>query len=432
MTVTATRATNASPVDFDPFSSAWRQDPYPKYRELRDRAPVHRAEASGIWSVSRYEDVMHVLKTPEIFSSRAMFTQLMSSGHEGRPPLTWDVVRFLLALVVRTRLNPLEFATARNLIAEDGESHSQMRNIVNRGFTPRQIAAWEPRVRETVEGCLDRLRSGEPFDLVRDLAIPVPVTIIAEMLGVEPERRADFKRWSDAIVEASTGPGRANPFARRYRQTMVAFIRYLKKITRERRRAPRDDLVSAIVASQAGEIGLTDREVIQFGLLLLVAGNETTTNLIGNAVAALLAHPDQLSRVAADPARVPALLEETLRYDAPVQLVFRNTLCDAEVAGVRIPQGDTVAVLLGSANRDERRFPDADRFDVERNPQAHVGFGFGKHFCLGASLARLEARVALEALVPELPRLRGPSETVERIDSFLVRGPTRLELRPAA
>jgi len=282
-----------------------------------------------------------------------------------------------------------------------------------------------------VAACLGRLHSGEPFDLVRDLAIPVPVTVIAEMLGVEPERHADFKRWSDLVVEASTGPGRANPFQKRYRENMVAFIRYLKKITHDRRREPRDDLVSTIVASQDGEIGLTDREVIQFGLLLLVAGNETTTNLIGNAVTALLGHPEQLARVAADPGQVPSLLEETLRYDAPVQLVFRNTLSDTEIAGVPIPSGETVAVLLGSANRDERRFPEPDRFDVGRNPQAHIGFGFGKHFCLGASLARLEAKVALEALVPELPKLRGPSGDIERIDSFLVRGPTRLDLRPA-
>jgi cytochrome P450 len=171
--------------------------------------------------------------------------------------------------------------------------------------------------------------------------------------------------------------------------------------------------------------------VIQFVMLLLVAGNETTTNLIGNAVTALLDHPEQLARVAADPALVPAVVEETLRWDAPVQVLFRNATRDVEIAGGRVPRGAYVALLLGSANRDERRFPDPDRFDVARNPQGHLGFGFGEHFCLGASLARMEARVALEALVPELRRLERERPR-PLVDSFIVRGPRRLELRPAA
>ncbi len=165
---------------------------------------------------------------------------------------------------------------------------------------------------------------------------------------------------------------------------------------------------------------------------LLVAGNETTTNLIGNAAAALLAHPEQLARVADDPGLLPGLVEEAVRFDAPVQLVFREALRDAEIAGGRVPAGSTVVALLGSANRDERRFPEPDRFDVTRDPVRHLGFGFGKHFCLGASLARLEARVALEALVPELVRRDCPEPRPPRIDSFLVRGPSRLPLRRAA
>ena len=419
------------PVDFDPLSSAWRDDPYPRYRRLRDEAPVHRSQGSGLWSVSRYDDVLRVLKAPELFSSRAMFTLLMAGGHETRPPLTWELLRFLVALVLKTGLDPREFATARNLIAADGQPHAQLRAIVNRGFTPRRIAAWEGRIREIVKECMGGLRGDRPFDLIGDLAVPLPVTIIAEMIGVPGDRLGDFKRWSDLVIESTTGPGRQNRFARRYREGFIGLIRTLKRVVRDRRRHPRDDLISLIVASQEGEAGLTDREVIQFGLLLLVAGNETTTNLIGNAVAALLAHPGELRRVAADPGLVPAALEETLRWDAPVQLVFRNALADAEVGGVRIAAGETLALLLGSANRDERRFPEPDRFDVGRHPQGHLGFGFGEHFCLGASLARLEARLALEALAPELPR-RAPSAPSERVDSFLVRGFTHLELGRAA
>jgi cytochrome P450 len=417
--------------DYDPSRPDCRDDPYPRYRELRDHAPVHWAPLTRAFCVSRYDDVLFVLRHPELFSSRAMFTFLMNQGREGPPPLSWAMARFVVRFAWRTRLNPLEFASARNLIAEDGESHAAMRRIVSRGFTPRRIAAWEARGRERVAEAMARLRAGGPFDVIEDLAIPLPVSIIAEMVGVEPERRADFKRWSDTIIEMATGPGRATPFHPRIVDTLIELARYLRGVAGERRRRPADDLVSTIVAEQAGETALTIREVIQFVMLLLVAGNETTTNLIGNAVAALLDHPEALGQLAADPSRVPAAVEEALRYDAPVQMVFRTATRDVELAGTRIPEGAYVVPLLGSANRDERRFRDPDRFDLARDPQGHLGFGFGAHFCLGASLARLEARLALEALVPELARLEwhGPRELV---DSFLVRGPRRLELRPAA
>jgi cytochrome P450 len=328
-------------------------------------------------------------------------------------------------------VRPLAFIQARNLIASDGDVHTGMRAIVNRGFSPRRIAAWEPRVRELVDLCLANLEGDAGFDLVRDLAIPLPVTVIAEMLGVEPERQADFKRWSDTVIHYSTGSGRANRFADEFVDSMTGLMRYLRRVTRARRARPADDLISTLVSSQEGEVGLSDYEVVLFVTLLLVAGNETTTNLIGNAVNALLDHPEQLARVAADPSLVPSLIEETLRYDAPIQLVFRTATRATEIAGTPIPEGAWVAPILGSANRDERRFEDPDRFDVARNPQGHLGFGFGKHFCLGASLARLEARAALEALTPRLVGL-GKSAEPERIDSFLVRGPSRLELAPAA
>ena len=417
--------------DYDPCGPQWRENPYPHYRQLRDEAPVYRSASTGAWCVSRYEDVMFVLKSPELFSSRAMFTFLMNQGNEGPPPLTWKTLRFIVTLAWKTRLNPFEFTTARNLIAEDGASHTAMRSIVNRGFTPRRIQAWEGRARELVAECMARLECGTGFDLIEDLAIPLPVSLIAEMLGVEPERRADFKRWSDAIVSVATGPARDDPFDPRITRTFVELMRYLRAVAVDRKRNPGDDLVSTIVAAQEGEEALTIREVMQFVMLLLVAGNETTTNLIGNAVSALFAHPHQLATLSADPSLVPAAIEETLRYDPPIQILFRRATRDVEIAGTRIPEGAYVAPLLGSANRDERQFPDPDVFDLGRSAQGHVGFGFGKHFCLGASLARMEARTALEALAPVLPRLE-PARPPELVDSFLVRGPRHLELRQAA
>jgi cytochrome P450 len=378
--------------------------------------------------VTRFDDVMHVLKTPEIFSSRAMFTMIMAGGREKMPPLTPGVIRFLWKIITKVRLNPLEFFTARNLIAEDGERHSSMRAVVNRGLTPRQIAAWEPRVRELVDQCVAPLRRGEPFDVVGDLAIPVPVSIIAEMLGIPSEQYRDFKRWSDHVIRMTTGQERDQlRFERKNVDPILEFMTTMRKLAQDRRAHPRDDLISTIVAQQEGDAALTNREVVQFVLLLLVAGNETTTNLIGNLANALLEHPDQLRTVAADPSRIPDLVEEGLRYDSPVQVVFRTVTQDTEIRGVRIPKDEYVAVFLGSANRDERRFPDPDRLDLGRDLSGFPGFGFGKHFCLGASLARLEARVALEALVPRLVDRRLVAEP-ELVDSFLVRGPRRLEL----
>lgn len=419
-------------LDYEPMSVRGRDDPYPAYRRLRDEAPVHWAEQSRAFCVSRYDDVQRVLNDPETFSSRAMFTIIMNGGQDGMPPLDWNALRAMVRLTWASRMSPFTFMKGRQLIASDGAVHTGMRSIVNRGFTPRRVRAWEPRIRELVDESMEKLRAGGSFDVVRDLAIPLPVTIVAEMLGIEPERREDFKHWSDTTIHYTTGGGRAKPFAPPFIDSVVALTTYIRSIARSRRRDPADDLVSALVGTQDGEQGLTDAEVIMFVNLLLVAGNETTTNLIGNAVNALLDHPSQLERVAADPSLVPALVEETLRFDAPVQMVFRTATRDVELHGVHIPEGFWVAVLLGSANRDERRFEAPDRFDVARDPQGHVGFGFGKHFCLGASLARLEATAALEAIVPELVQRRKRDAEVERIDSFLVRGPSRLRLAPAA
>jgi len=414
---------------FDPFSPAWRDDPYPKYRELRDCAPVHWSPEAKVWCVSRYEDVMGVLRNHELFSSRAMMTQLMMSGEADGPPLTPRILFFAAKLLLSARINPFAFPKVPSLIASDGERHTALRGIVNRGFTPRQITAWEKRAREIVAECMRSM--GDGFDVVEALAVPLPVTVIAEMLGVEPERRRDFKRWSDTVIQNASGAGRADPFNAAVLDAIGEMTRYVVKISRQRRRRPADDLISLLVSGEAGE-RLQPIEVVQFVTLLLVAGNETTTNLIGNATAALLDHPEQLARVAADPGLIPSLIEETLRFDAPIQLIFREALADVQLAGMTIPKGATVVPLLGSANRDERRFEDPDRFDVARNPQGHVGFGFGKHFCLGASLARLEAKVALEALVPELLHMQRSEVRLPRIDSFLVRGPSRLALRKAA
>jgi cytochrome P450 len=415
-------------VTYEPLSPQYRADPFPVYRDLRDHDPVHFAPESKCYCVSRYEDVLSVLKNPEQFSSRAMFTMLMNGGEEAGPTLSWDAIKFLFRYAIGVRLNPFMFVTARNLIAADAPEHGPMRGIVNRGFTPQQMASWEPRIREIVAEQIAPLAAGDCYDVVRDLAIPVPVRIIAEMLGVEAERVADFKRWSDGIISGATGERRSNRFHPETVRTILELNGYLRKIILERRRHPADDLISTILAAETDGDALSVIEIVLFVQLLLLAGNETTTNLIGNAATALLDNPDQLDRVNKDPALIPGALDETLRFESPIQLVFRTARGGAEIAGTPIPDGAVVALLLGSANRDERQFDSPDTFDIERKTQGHLGFGFGAHFCLGSSLAKLQARVALEGLVPHLPRLQRRTTDRKLVDSFLVRGSSRLEL----
>ena len=270
--------------------------------------------------------------------------------------------------------------------------------------------------------------------MVRDLAIPLPVTLIAELIGVESERLDDFKHWSDLVITGSTGSQRGkDPLASGFGEGIRSIFVYVQAAVERRTREPGDDLISVVIRAQDGESGLSPAEVAGLVMLLLVAGNETTTNLIGNATDALLRHPEQLDLVRRDRSLVPALVEEALRYDSPVQFVFRRATRDTRLADTPLRAGDPVVALIGSANRDEREWgPNAGDLDVRRNPQGHLAFGYGAHFCLGASLARLEARCALEALVDELPRLARAEADIDFVDSFLVRGPRRLPLVRAA
>jgi cytochrome P450 len=416
-------------MDWNPYCDRWRDDPYPMYRELRDRAPVCFSEESNTWTVSRYEDVVAVLKNTEVFSSKVRSGQMETFVGELTLP---QKLALFVRFTSRMRVTPWSVRRSRMLIQEDGAVHLRMRDLVNRGFTPRQIQRLAPRIRELVAECLAGLRRKPQFDLVSELNIPLPVTVIAEMLGVEPEKRHVFKHWSDRIISGATGSGLGNPLDSGVLDAMGELRAYLGPIVRERRRKPGDDLISVIVGAELDGAGLSDYEIFLFVLLLLIAGNETTTNLLGNCVDALLANPDQLACVVAEPTRIGALVEETLRYDGPVQFLTRVTTCETSLHGHTLPKGANIVVLLGSANRDERRFPDPDRFDVTRDTRGHVAFGFGAHFCLGASLARLETRAALDALVPELPRLARVRPEREFLDSYLIRGRARLDLRVAA
>ncbi len=375
-------------VEFNPFSADFTRDPYAVYAQLRAEAPVLQTPLQ-FWAVSRYDDVVHVLKNPQLFSSQGM-------GNVGGP----------------------NSAMSRTIINTDPPDHTYLRNLVNKAFTPRMVAEMEPRIREIARDFIGRVSASGEMELVHDLAVPLPVTVIAEILGVESERREDFKRWSNAFVGNATVT--ASPESTQ--KDRDEFYAYFEAAVTKRRETPSDDLLSVLIAADAAEGGrLTTEEIVSFAMLLLIAGNETTTNLIGNALKALCEHPDQLAAVADSPAAIPNMVEETLRWDSPVQFLFRTTTQDVEVADVPVPKGSVVVPIYASGNRDDAKYPDAATYDITRNTQGHLAFGLGPHFCLGAPLARLEARVAFEELFAACGDIRLNGEAV-RLQSMFLRG----------
>lgn len=299
-------------MDYNPFLPEVKDNPYSYYAHLRRHAPVYQVEASGFWAVSRYDDVLFVLKNPQLFSSSVLIAALLGD------------------------LNPVP--EAASLIASDPPVHTRLRKLVNRAFTPRIIADLEPRMREITSHLIKRVAPQGEFDLVKDLSTPLPVIVIAEMLGVEPDHREDFKRWSDDIVSAANGMLSGEERGR-IRQSVDEFRAYFQEAIGARRVEPRTDLITVLVRAEEENQALTSGEVLSLTTLLLIAGNETTTNLIGNIVLALFDHPDEWAKVRADPSLIPNLVEETLRYDGPVQGIFRQATQDVELAGTTIPAG---------------------------------------------------------------------------------------------
>jgi cytochrome P450 len=385
---------------FNPFDPTMVEDPYPVYARLREGAAVHRVELMGMdtWVLSKFDDVSASLRNHEVFSSGAM----VAGGD-----------------------------TTRSLISTDPPDHTKLRRLVSKPFQPSAIAAMEPRIRDItnqlVVEMIDANRDGTA-DLVHHLSYPLPMTVIAEMLGIPVERRADFRRWSEhtmgtamAPTAMTSGPPATGQFVGGPEGEMSLFF---EEVVNERRRNPGDDLISALVT---GKEALSHEEVLMFCVLLLIAGNETTTNLISNAALAFFENPEQAEVLASDPSLVPSAMEEALRYDSPVQFMFRQVKTDTEIRGQQIAAGSGVLVLFGSANRDADKYPDPESFDVRRNPKDHVAFGAGIHLCLGAALARLESKVAWETLLERTRNLR-PAGPGERSANPLLRGMRRLPI----
>jgi cytochrome P450 len=399
----------------DLASPAFKANPYPFYARLRTEAPVWRVtlgDRRTAWLITRYEDVARVLKDDTFAKDK-----LNAMDPEQRAKTPW----------VPGFLEPLE----RNMLDLDDPDHLRLRALVSKAFTPRLIERLRGRIEALCEELLDamereRKRKGGT-DLVAGYALPLPATVIAELLGVPAEDHARFHSWSNRLVSVSSGRDmlRALPAA-------LSFVRYLRKLVERRRADPDDDLITALIRAEEAGDKLSEDELLAMAFLLLVAGHETTVNLIASGTLALLEHPEQTERLRRDPSLVKPAVEELLRYTSPVEMATeRYARQDAEIGGRRIPRGGLVLAVLGSANRDERQFEDPDVLDLARDPNRHLAFGRGGvHHCLGAPLARMEGQIALSAFLRRFPgaRLAMAPESLHWRRGLFLRGLEKLPL----
>lgn len=379
-----------------------RANPYPLYARLRAEQPVARVDPGGLYAVSRYDDVVAVLRDAQAFSSaafRAMYA----------PP--W------------LPKNPVAFS----LVTADPPEHTRLRGLVSRAFEPRAIARLEPRARAISAMLLDGLGDRDEIEYVAEIAAPLPAYLISEILGLDPALHKEFKRWGDALGNIT--PMTPPELFDKIRANVAEMEGYLREVIAARRAAPRSDLVSDLLAADAAGQRLSDAEVLAMLFLIMPAGFETSTHMLSHGARALSAHPELLASLRASPSLIPAFVEEVMRHESPVHAILRVAAVDTVVAGTRIPAGSMVATLLGSANRDERRFSNPDRFDINREAGKSMGFGHGIHFCIGAALARLEARVLFEELVRRYDHIAVVPGPLSWSYTFTVRGPTALPLR---
>jgi cytochrome P450 len=381
---------------WDPFDERIDDDPYEVWRRMRDEAPVYRNERHDFWALSRFEDVEAAHRDPVTFSS----------AHG-------TVLERMSADVALTGM----------MINLDPPAHTQLRSVVSRALTPRRMAELEGQVREVCASLLDPQVGRGGFDFVEDFAAIVPSRVISMLLGVPKEDQERQRRLVDAMFHVEPGVGMANDTSM---TAALALVGYLAELIQERTGKPQDDMVSDLIRAEIVEDGdtrrLTLEECTRFALLLYTAGTETTGKLLGNAAVLLADHPDQRAVLVNDPSWIPNAIEELLRYEAPSPVQGRWTTTAIIRHDIPIPSGSKVLLLTGSAGRDERVFPNPDRFDVRRSTRQHLSFGYGIHFCLGAALARLEARVALEEMFKRFPAWQLDRAGVERVHTSTVRG----------
>ncbi len=378
-----------SGVAYFPRARAILEDPYPLYKRMRETDPVHRMRLMEAWVVTRYKHVDQVLR---------------------------DHVRFSSAIQQKVAIP--EGAGTVSLLNLDPPEHTRLRSLVSEAFTHSSVHRLRPRIESIAERLLDRVAGRERFELVSSFAHPLPVMVMAEMLGVPKEDTERFEAWSNDVI-ASVDPFLTKEEERRAGRARQALVEYFGQMLEVRRREPTDDIISALLAARETGDRLSPEELRGTLNLLLVAGNETTKNLIGNGMLALLQHPDQMQRLRGEPEMMGAAVQEFLRYDPPVQIDSRTAVRDVELGGRRIRGGTKVLTLIGAANRDPDVFAEPDRMDIGRERKPHLAFGRGIHYCLGAALAELEAEIAFRAILDRFPSIRLASEPVRGVNTVL-------------
>lgn len=388
---------SSSSIDQLLVSPAILSDPYPIYHQLRAEDPVHWSDVWGCWVLTRYADVIAVLRDYRRFTNVGRIASFLDQ----------------LPANVRAQISPLYNNFTVGMPNTDPPEHTRVRGLVNSAFTARVVDGMRPRVQEIVDGLLDQAESGGAMEVIGSFAYPLPAIVIAEMLGVPAEDRDRFKAWSDDIV-AFHGTGR--PHIETIMKSTAALLEtkaWLLRLIEARRKQPEDDLISALVAAEERGEMLSETELVATCITLLTAGHETTTGLIGNGLLALLRHPDQLRKLRENPALIGTAVEEFLRFDTSFLRAWRLTAEDVEIGGKRIPKGQTLSLMLGAANRDPAQFDHPDRLDITRDPNLHTSFGWGIHFCAGAPLARREAEIAFTTLLRRFPHMKLDEAGVE-------------------
>jgi len=370
----------------DVLDGRFYDDPWDGYRWLRAHDPVHRDEKNGLWVLSRHEEVSYASRTPELYCSR----------HGVRPKI----------------------AAPMSIVSMDDPEHTRQRKLINRGFTPRQVRRLEPRIRALTNDLIDEIEARGEIDFVEDFAAHVPLVVIAEMLGLDPKLKHQLYRWSDVMMAGDGHTDPEDPALAAATQAFMEYVEHLLPIIEDRRQTPREDLISILTGAYdegtldagdnavKGHDELTSDELLMFLCVLLVAGNETTRNAISGGLRAFAEFPDERRKLLEKPELIDLAVDEIVRFVSPVLSFSRTVTRDHELHGRPLKEGDTVLLLYGSANRDERVFDQPDAFRVDRDPNPHLGFGIGPHFCLGANLARLEIKVVFEQLFARLRDIR--------------------------
>ena len=392
-------------VQFNPSLPEARADPYPLYKRLREEDPVHWSEALDAWVLTRYDDVVAILRDPRFSADRRgarnrYAQEAMAAAEEHGGPL----------------------ARANTMLTADPPEHTRMRLLISKAFLPRAVEKLRPHIQDIADELLDAAQDPGRLDVLLDFAVPLPMIVIAELMGVPTADRAQFKRWSDDVVATLGGGLGAPEVLERGAQSGRELAEYFREVIADRRREPKDDLVSILVAgADEGDV-LSEGQLLATCVVALIAGNETTRNLIGNGMLALLRNPDQLQKLWQDPSLVESAVEEILRYAGPVQATARVATEDVQIDGQPVKKGQLVFIIVAAANRDPARFPDPEKLDITRRNNHHVAFGSGIHSCLGQPLARLEARIAFDTLARRIPNPRLAIDEVEWGPSFILRG----------